>query len=340
MVRVLRVRAYADPDHRAQDAHWAETIAAQVSRANAVLEAEFGVHLDLESVRPWQRPPARPGTLGSALDELIEADRGRDVDWVVGWVGPLADRSEVRDLYGLAPMFGRHFVLRAMESDASRAAVATWDALTPADRAQMARDRRVHKETSMFLHEWGHTLGAVHECEGSSIMSKGYSLLASSFSPASARLVDVGLRHRGASAAEELHAWASEYRAAAATLRGAAWDCPVMEDALARAGEDLATRAARADAWEALDRFVRSRMGEVRACYGKALESDPALGRRTALRFDVQPDGTVAHVELASDTASPEVAACVGVTVAAWKTPLRPPAYVRVEYPLVSRTDP
>jgi hypothetical protein len=131
-----------------------------------------------------------------------------------------------------------------MESEESRAAIATWDEITPEERVQMALGLRVHKETSTFLHEWAHTLGAVHECAGKWIMSDRYNLLASTFSPESARLVRLGLQHRAARSPEEVGAWRHGYRAEIAAMAGLTWDCAVMGKALARAEQLLAARAA------------------------------------------------------------------------------------------------
>lgn len=307
-LRVFRIRAYADADYQAQDPQWAASIVAQVWRANAILESDFGVRLEVESVRPWHRPD-RSGDLADALQELLDVDPAADVDWVVGWVGPMPGESSAREEFGRAPMFGRHFVLRAMESAASRAAVASWNELSTDERAAMARERRLHKEKSTFLHEWGHTLGAVHECPGKWIMSKEYSLLESTFSPESARLVRLGLRRRAARSPEEFRAWAGYYRAEASRMTGSAWECEVMEKGLSDA-EKLLTAAAAAPAATAATeastdtgRYVRRVMRELIANYG-AETTDVRHGRdrivASGVRFIlfIEPDGRIARWQL------------------------------------------
>src|SRR3989442_2467538 len=55
-VRSLRVRAYPDPEYQAQTPRWRERISEQIDRANATLETEFGVRLELAATRTWKRP--------------------------------------------------------------------------------------------------------------------------------------------------------------------------------------------------------------------------------------------------------------------------------------------
>lgn len=238
-IRVRRIRAHADEDYRAQDPGWAETIAAQVRRASAVLEPEFGVRLEVDAVRPWTRTD-RSADIDEALDQLMDLDQARDVDWIVGFVGPGAPAERKDEARGIAQPFGRHFVLRAMESPADRAALARWDDLTPDERTAWGREQRQHRETGVFLHEWGHTLGAVHECADKWIMTPGHTLLRSMFSPQSARLVRTGLAHRDRGDPDAMRDWAAAYRADAGSMLGAALDCSSLEKGLEEAEAALA----------------------------------------------------------------------------------------------------
>lgn len=246
-VRVLRVRAWADQDFRAEEPDWAAAIERQLQRASEVLEPQLGIRLVLESARPWER--SAPGApLQPRVVELFQLDRGEGVDWVIGWVGPIDEdgRSLRRELLGAARVFGRHLVLRAMESPADRVALASWDALADEERTAMAGRWKRHRELSTLLHEWAHTLGAVHECQGKSLMSREYSLLESAFSPDAIRLVRLGLRLREAQGAAAIRALAEAYRAEAARITAEVWDCPELERDLARNQELLAAAAARA----------------------------------------------------------------------------------------------
>lgn len=241
-LRTLRVRAYADADYQGHAPEWRERIAAQVGRASAVLEGEFAVRLEVESVRAWARRDPTP-SLKAALAELIELDRASDVDWVVGYVGEFVEDG-TDDSGGRAPLFGRHMVLRVMDRpDSAASAAQSWDLLSDEERAEMLRSWREHAETSALLHEWGHTLGAVHECVAKWIMAPRSTLLQAAFSPGSRRLARVGLEHRGGTAPDVIRRWADAYRAEAANLEAAAWDCQALADGLALAQRLLDARA-------------------------------------------------------------------------------------------------
>ena len=63
-------------------------------------------------------------------------------------------------------------------------------------------------------------------------------------------------------------------------------------------------------------RMIRTRLAAVRACYERALRSDPTLAGRVTIEFTVEPTGAVSSAALQDDTvASPEVAACITQTV-------------------------
>ena len=112
--------------------------------------------------------------------------------------------------------------------------------LSAAERGEIARQRRVHRETVMFLHEWGHTLGAGHECDDKWIMTPNYSLLESAFSPESVRLMRVGLHHRDACGADAPRRWTSAFRLEARQIAPYAWQCRALEEHLAKAEEVIA----------------------------------------------------------------------------------------------------
>jgi TonB family protein len=247
---VLTVRAYASPEYRSHDPAWRERIGDQVRRASAVVEEQFAVRLELESVRPWERRHEDAG-LRSAAEALRALDPAAEVDWVVGFVGASPESpSTVYDRIGLARAFGRHFVLRAMQSRRDLARIDSWyDQLPEADRAAIAREEREHRETAMFLHEWAHTLGAVHECDGKWFMSERYQLVSAEFSPESARLARVGLRWRDGAGREAWAMWAREWRFEARVMAGVSWECATLERELAETDAWLARTLAGRGPW-------------------------------------------------------------------------------------------
>src|SRR6185503_10125240 len=64
--RAMRVRVWVDADYRTETPRWEQHISAQLDRASDVLAAQFGVRLELESARPWDRTGPLP-QLGPAL---------------------------------------------------------------------------------------------------------------------------------------------------------------------------------------------------------------------------------------------------------------------------------
>src|SRR5438477_3220450 len=201
--RVFRVRAYANADYQAQTPRWNQHIAEQVDRASEALAAQFGVTLELESARPWSRAGSS-AHLEQVIAQLMALDKGDGVDWVIGFVSVLDVFSAAQDRLGMAVLFGRHIVLRGMFSAAEMDAInASLQLLSSADREQLARDRRLHKETAVLLHEWAHTLGVIHDRSPQSLMAPVYDKSQSSFSEASARIAGIGLQFRNAPASRE-----------------------------------------------------------------------------------------------------------------------------------------
>jgi hypothetical protein len=238
-VRSLRLRAYADADYRAHAADWELRIRDQVRRANELLEVEFGIRFEVE-VRPWDRP-RRGASLNEALRQLRSMERG-GADAVVGFVGPIAEDAW-RDHLGLAGAFRTGFVLRAMLSPAEMMRLAIgYDTMSDAEREAMAEAWRLHRETVVFLHEWAHTQGAVHECDGKWIMAEQYRVTASGFSPESERLIRLTLEHGGKADAAARAAFREAWRAEVVRMQSAAWECPVLEKDLAEQ-DAIVTRA-------------------------------------------------------------------------------------------------
>ncbi len=228
--RELPVRILVDEDYRAEILRWRERILAQVERANRVLEAQFGVRLAVKAIQPWPRS-GRKQPLASALADLLAADAGDGVDWVIAFVSSSELFSGSHEQLGMAPMFGRHLVLRGMVSfEEGEAVTRALDALSEAERDNLLRDRQLHREAAVLLHEWGHTLGAFHERSNDSLMSPRYDRSQAAFSLESARIIWLGLHRRGDPRARL--AWARDYRAEVERARAAAWDTATAQAAL------------------------------------------------------------------------------------------------------------
>ena len=236
-VRSLRVRAYADPEYQAQTPRWSDRIRAQIDRANAAIEAELGVRLEVESIRAWKRADRFEG-LGKALADLAAADGGADVDWVIGFAPALAFASAAHEQLGMGALFGHHLVLRGMFSlEETRALESVLDQLPREEREALLRERRLHKETAVLLHEWAHTLGAFHEHTTGSLMSPMYEPSQSGFSPGIVRLLQTALEQRSSRDQAGLSRWAAAYRDEVRSSTSI-WDEATRAEAL-RAGEQF-----------------------------------------------------------------------------------------------------
>ncbi len=153
------------------------------------------------------------------------------MDWVVGFVSSLRMFSAAQEELGMARFFGRHFVLRGMFSAAETDAIdRVLPLLSQDEREQLGRERRAHKETAVFLHEWAHTLGAFHERSPHSLMAPTYDVAQSSFSEGSARIVGLALDYRDAPQSRER--WAAAYREEVKRSATLAWDSAALDEAL------------------------------------------------------------------------------------------------------------
>ncbi|RKH10721.1 hypothetical protein D7X74_26935 [Corallococcus sp. CA047B] len=213
--RVLRVRVYADADHRAQVLHWERAFAAGLQRASEAVREPLRVTFALESARAWDRRGSE-GPLEPMLGALEALDAGEDVDLVVGLVSAPPAFSESQHELGFARVLGRHCVLRALN-------------------ATVQGEARRHLEVSALLHEWAHTLGALHVREPRGWMSSKYGAAWTGFDARTLALLDAGLRHlpRARVELEPQRAWARELKTVLDTLRGPAWEGPERDFLLA-----------------------------------------------------------------------------------------------------------
>ncbi len=173
---VFRVRFYADADFRGgSGARWQDRMRAQLGMVNEIIAPAFGVRLEAESFRRWDRT-GPSGALEPLLLDLKSRDPGTEVDWVVGLVAPLPLVSLSFHDLGRAEVLGRHFVLRSMTSAAEfNDFRRVFSAIEPEILERLYGARKQHKEIAIFLHEWAHTLGLPHASHPSRLMAAGYS---------------------------------------------------------------------------------------------------------------------------------------------------------------------
>ena len=195
-VVTLRLRFYADSEYRASGLRWQERTKQQLAALNRIIEPGFGVRFEAESFHRWDRQ-GDSAQLAPLLADLTRLDPGADVDWVVGLVAPLPLVTVSLHNLGMARVLGRHFVLRGMASlEELDSITQAFNLLEPGERAALYSHRKEHKELSLFLHEWAHTLGAMHVEDHGRIMCPSYSTRMSLFSELDAGLLGAALESR------------------------------------------------------------------------------------------------------------------------------------------------
>jgi predicted Zn-dependent protease len=239
----LRVRFYADDDHRAGGIGVQDRLRRTCEAINEVIEPALGVRFVVESVKSWQHNQS-DSRLEARLAELERLDPARDVDWVVGLVGPLPLGSSAMHDAGMARTLGRHFVMRAMGAPGDLAAFQrtypTLERSNPAALHMAYTQRKEHKEAVVFLHEWAHSLGGLHVEP-----SARTRLLSPTYGPETSVLAPVDVALLAAALKDRLGARGDIERAA---------DAQKAQQQIAWSGLRRFLRTTRAPEWNAADR--------------------------------------------------------------------------------------
>jgi hypothetical protein len=244
--RVLRVRAYATPGYAASVVDWQKQLAELIEQANAILRPEFDAQLELADLATFPNP-ASEDKLAGLLQQLGALDPASDVDWVVGLAVAVPRFAASPDELGIAPLLGRHIVLRAM-SDAHEYEVITrnFSELSEDERRKLYHVRKQHKLCVTFLHELAHTLGVPHELSAQSLMNPSYHVEASDFSDEAAQIIRASLANRASPASPVLDSALASRLDAWLRAPDSAWE-PASRDAeLQKLAQFLSTRASTA----------------------------------------------------------------------------------------------
>jgi tetratricopeptide (TPR) repeat protein len=195
--RAIRLRIYADRDYRGTVLRWQGKVKAQIQRINAVLGPVFNVHFEIESLREWDRSHAGVQLGDPLIEELMALDPAREVDLVIGLVTPLRGVATSAHHVGIARLLSRHFVMRGMDDEQEfQDFEREFKLISAEERQRLYANRKAHKEVVVFLHEWGHTLGLLHEDDRNSIMNPLYRPEESGFSDYDKRIVALVLERR------------------------------------------------------------------------------------------------------------------------------------------------
>src|SRR5262245_35066848 len=80
--RAIHLRVWADTGVRAQP-HWKEDITDQIDYAGQLLAPLLGVRLTVDAIKDWDHVGS---DARAALTALAQADDGKDVTWVIGYI--------------------------------------------------------------------------------------------------------------------------------------------------------------------------------------------------------------------------------------------------------------
>ena len=71
-----------------------------------------------------------------------------------------------------------------------------------------------------------------------------------------------------------------------------------------------------------VQKYIRRKMGAIKACYQKGLQSNPSLKGKVAVKFLIQPSGKIGGAKIKdSSLNSPSVESCILRNVKSWRFP-------------------
>lgn len=191
-----RLRVYVSEGYRRTHGRWRDDVSDWTEAAAAFVGPEYGLAFESVDVRPWQAD-CDPESLPDCLRALAETDGGADAHWVVGLLGATPKYTNQFHDLGVARPLGRHFILRDLSDPAETTAIAkAFPTHTASRRAEILKKRRVHKRLAILLHEWGHTLGALHTRRKDGLLAPAYNGDMRAFSDANDGLIRASLEDR------------------------------------------------------------------------------------------------------------------------------------------------
>jgi hypothetical protein len=191
-IRSLVVRIRPSGRYLAQTVDAPRRVRDLIDDSNRVLESTVGVRLELDRIQPWSSDA--DDRLQAALEALRADDDGKDVDVVVGMIGAFPRQTDSLHELGVANLLGKHVIVRAASRFGERDAVDKgFYELNQDERSRLVRVHERHRALAVFLHELGHTLGALHETDPHSLMHPSYDKQMAGFGGGAVALMRIAL---------------------------------------------------------------------------------------------------------------------------------------------------
>ncbi len=207
----LHVRVYADDTYRGKTPLWMVAARRRMDTFAAYVRVRFHVKVEVDAVTPWQHAVAATGSPGQDAAAFVHDVPPAAGIWTVVFVGPYAESCG--HAWDAEPARGRVYVRTAVSAAEWRNADAL-QGITKSDMPELIHDRLRHRELMVLLRAWATSLAVPTDAEWGHVMAPLYDLHASEFSPASARLVQLGLAHFTDTSAEGKQAWTDAAQAA------------------------------------------------------------------------------------------------------------------------------
>jgi hypothetical protein len=195
---VFRARIWVSPTYVSQTVDWRGHVRAVIDDVNQVLPGAIDVRLDVDALALWDAAPKDDGAEASA-EALRASDPGEGVDVVVGMIGGVPRFTRDFHELGLGETFGKVMVVRGTTTvDDQELIDNRFDQLGETERTRLRHEYRQHRELAVFLHEYAHTLGAIHESTTSTLMAPAYNRKMSAFAAETLGVLRIAVAHRAA----------------------------------------------------------------------------------------------------------------------------------------------
>ena len=217
-VKGFKIRVYAARDYRDQTTNWQSHFRRVLDRVNQRTRRWPAVQFEVVELRNWDIDTQK-ATINSLIEELQKKDPGDDVDYVVGLASAVAVWPNNLHQLGGAAVMGKHFVMRGLHDLTEYSMVQQeLNLIDDSDRDKLLAARKAHKEEIVFLHEWAHTLGAIHTRAPRFVMTGNYDGEQFTMDDGNARIIIIGLHKRNTPT------WAAELRSVVADSQFDDWD--------------------------------------------------------------------------------------------------------------------